>query len=198
MPPLQPAELWEQSGRAETMRDVLFHLKDRRERDYVIGPTHEEVVVDLFKRQVQSYRDMPLMVYQIQTKARDEARPRGGLMRVREFTMKDAYSFDAGWEGLDARTTRRGRRMCASSSAAACRRSRCSRTAARSGGRTARSSSSCSSRARTRCCCARAVGTRRTPRRRTTRRRNCPPRSRCRSRKSRRPGRRRSTTSRSS
>jgi len=101
MPALQPAELWEQSGRAQTMSDVLFHLKDRRERDYVIGPTHEEVVVDLFKRQVQSYRDMPLMVYQIQTKARDEARPRGGLMRVREFTMKDAYSFDASWEALD-------------------------------------------------------------------------------------------------
>ncbi len=102
MPALQPAELWEASGRAETMGDVLFHLKDRRERDYVIGPTHEEVVVELFKRQVQSYRDMPLMVYQIQTKARDEARPRGGLMRVREFTMKDAYSFDTGWDGLDA------------------------------------------------------------------------------------------------
>jgi prolyl-tRNA synthetase len=102
MPALQPAELWEASGRSETMRDVLFHLKDRRERDYVIGPTHEEVVVDLFKKQVQSYRDMPLMVYQIQTKARDEARPRGGLMRVREFTMKDAYSFDADWEALDA------------------------------------------------------------------------------------------------
>src|SRR6476469_9691498 len=78
MPALQPAELWEASGRAQTMGDVLFHLKDRRERDYVIGPTHEEVVVDLFKRQVQSYRDMPLMVYQIQTKARDEARARGG------------------------------------------------------------------------------------------------------------------------
>ena len=101
MPALQPAELWEASGRAETMGDVLFHLKDRRERDYVIGPTHEEVVVDLFKKQVQSYRELPLMVYQIQTKARDEARPRGGLMRVREFTMKDAYSFDAGWDALD-------------------------------------------------------------------------------------------------
>ncbi len=101
MPTLQPAELWEASGRAETMSDVLFHLKDRRERDLVIGPTHEEVVVDLFKKQVQSYRDMPLMVYQIQTKARDEARARGGLMRVREFTMKDAYSFDTDWEALD-------------------------------------------------------------------------------------------------
>jgi prolyl-tRNA synthetase len=101
MPALQPAELWEASGRAKTMNDVLFHLKDRRDRDYVIGPTHEEVVVDLFKKQVQSYRDMPLMIYQIQTKARDEARPRGGLMRVREFTMKDAYSFDTDWDALD-------------------------------------------------------------------------------------------------
>ncbi len=101
MPAVQPAELWEQSGRSETMADVLFHLKDRRERDFVLGPTHEEVVVDLFKKQVQSYRDLPVMPYQIQTKFRDEARPRGGLMRVREFTMKDAYSFDADWDGLD-------------------------------------------------------------------------------------------------
>lgn len=102
MPALQPAELWEASGRAQTMKDVLFHLKDRRDRDYVIGPTHEEVTVELFKRQVQSYRDMPILVYQIQTKARDEARPRGGLLRVREFTMKDAYSFDRDWDALDA------------------------------------------------------------------------------------------------
>ena len=101
MPAIQPAELWEQSGRAETMADVLVKFEDRREREFVLGPTHEEVVVDLFKRQVQSYRDMPLMVYQIQTKFRDEARPRGGLMRVREFTMKDAYSFDTDWDALD-------------------------------------------------------------------------------------------------
>ncbi|MBI5284118.1 MAG: proline--tRNA ligase [Chloroflexi bacterium] len=102
MPVVQPAELWEESGRIETMGDVLFHLKDRRDRHLVLGPTHEEVVVDLFKKQVQSYRDMPLMIYQIQTKMRDEARPRGGLMRVREFTMKDAYSFDADWDALDS------------------------------------------------------------------------------------------------
>jgi prolyl-tRNA synthetase len=101
MPAIQPAELWEQSGRMQTMSDVLIEFQDRREREFVLGPTHEEVVVDLFKRQVQSYRDMPLMVYQIQTKFRDEARPRGGLMRVREFTMKDAYSFDTSWEALD-------------------------------------------------------------------------------------------------
>ena len=101
MPVVQPAELWQESGRIDTMGDVLFHLKDRRERDLILGPTHEEVVVDLFKKQVQSYRDMPLMIYQIQTKMRDEARPRGGLMRVREFTMKDAYSFDTDWDALD-------------------------------------------------------------------------------------------------
>jgi prolyl-tRNA synthetase len=101
MPTLQPAELWEASGRMATMGDVLFHLRDRRDRELVLGPTHEEVVVDLFKKQVQSYRDMPLMIYQIQTKMRDEARPRGGLMRVREFTMKDAYSFDTDWDALD-------------------------------------------------------------------------------------------------
>jgi len=101
MPAVQPAELWELSGRARTMSDVLISFEDRREREFVLGPTHEEVVVDLFKRQAQSYRDMPLMLYQIQTKFRDEARPRGGLMRVREFTMKDAYSFDVSWDALD-------------------------------------------------------------------------------------------------
>jgi prolyl-tRNA synthetase len=101
MPALQPAEMWQDSGRYETMKDILVRFHDRRDREFVLGPTHEEVVVDLFKRQVQSYRDMPLMVYQVQTKFRDEARPRGGLMRVREFTMKDAYSFDTGWDGLD-------------------------------------------------------------------------------------------------
>src|SRR6185437_12440290 len=102
MPAIQPAELWAESGRLESMADVLVHFQDRREREFVLGPTHEEVVVDLFKRQVQSYRDMPVLVYQIQTKFRDEARPRGGLMRVREFTMKDAYSFDTDWDALDA------------------------------------------------------------------------------------------------
>jgi prolyl-tRNA synthetase len=101
MPVMHPAEMWEASGRMATMSDVLIKFQDRRERDFVLGPTHEEVVVDLFKKQVQSYRDMPLMVYQIQTKFRDEARPRGGLVRLREFTMKDAYSFDAGWDALD-------------------------------------------------------------------------------------------------
>jgi len=100
LPALQPAELWQESGRYETV-DVLFKVHDRREREHVLGPTHEEVIVDIVRRNVQSYRDLPLLPYQIQTKFRDEARPRGGLVRVREFTMKDLYSFDAGWDGLD-------------------------------------------------------------------------------------------------
>ena len=97
---LQPAELWQESGRYETV-DVLFKVHDRREREHVLGPTHEEVICDIVRHNVQSYRDLPLLPYQIQTKFRDEARPRGGLMRVREFIMKDLYSFDANWEGLD-------------------------------------------------------------------------------------------------
>jgi prolyl-tRNA synthetase len=100
LPALQPAELWQESGRYETV-DVLFKVHDRREREHVLGPTHEEVIVDIVRRNVQSYRDLPLLPYQIQTKFRDEQRPRGGLIRVREFTMKDLYSFDAGWDGLD-------------------------------------------------------------------------------------------------
>lgn len=101
LPALHPAELWEQSGRRTVMGDVLFQLKDRRDRELVLGPTHEEVIVDLFKRHVQSYRELPLMLYQIQTKFRDEPRPRGGLVRTREFTMMDLYSFDVDWSGLD-------------------------------------------------------------------------------------------------
>ncbi|HXF51297.1 MAG TPA: proline--tRNA ligase [Dehalococcoidia bacterium] len=101
LPALHPAELWEQSGRRASMGDVLFQLKDRRDRELVLGPTHEEVIVDLFKRHVQSYRELPLLLYQIQTKFRDEPRPRGGLVRTREFTMMDLYSFDVDWDGLD-------------------------------------------------------------------------------------------------
>jgi prolyl-tRNA synthetase len=97
---MQPAELWQESGRYDTV-DVLFKVHDRREREHVLGPTHEEVIVDIARRNVQSYRDLPLLPYQIQTKFRDEARPRGGLVRVREFIMKDLYSFDADWGGLD-------------------------------------------------------------------------------------------------
>jgi prolyl-tRNA synthetase len=101
MPALLPIEMWEASGRDQIMADVFFRVTDKRERRFVLGPTHEEIIVDLFKRQVQSYRELPLMPYQIQVKFRDEARPRGGLVRVREFTMKDLYSFDVDWDGLD-------------------------------------------------------------------------------------------------
>jgi prolyl-tRNA synthetase len=101
MPAIQPLELWERSGRAHSMGPVLFRLTDQRERPLALGPTHEEVVTQLFAAHAQSYRDMPVTLYQIQTKFRDEARPRGGLVRVREFTMKDAYSFDLDEAGLD-------------------------------------------------------------------------------------------------
>ncbi|MGE0134407.1 MAG: proline--tRNA ligase [Dehalococcoidia bacterium] len=102
MPAIQPLDIWERSGRADAMGPVLFRLTDQRDRPLALGPTHEEVVTQLFASQAQSYRDVPVTLYQIQTKFRDEARPRGGLVRVREFTMKDAYSFDADEAGLDA------------------------------------------------------------------------------------------------
>ncbi len=94
MPAIQPRELWEESGRADSYGPVLFNLQDRRERTMVLAPTHEESVTDLFRKVVQSYRDLPQSVFQMQTKFRDEPRPRGGLVRVREFIMKDAYTFD--------------------------------------------------------------------------------------------------------
>jgi prolyl-tRNA synthetase len=106
MPTLQPFELWEMSGRDVSFGQSLFTLVDRKEHRLVLGPTHEEVVTDLGRRYIQSYRDMPSMPYQIQNKFRDEPRPRGGLLRVREFIMKDMYSFDADEAGLD-RTYRR-------------------------------------------------------------------------------------------
>ncbi len=101
MPVIQPVELWRQSGREEAFGPTLLHLNDRRERQMVLAPTHEEAVTDLARRHVRSYRDLPINLYQIQTKLRDEARPRAGLIRVREFHMKDAYSFDADQDGLD-------------------------------------------------------------------------------------------------
>ncbi|MDR1607382.1 MAG: proline--tRNA ligase [Deltaproteobacteria bacterium] len=94
LPAVQPAELWKQSGRWEKYGPELLRFKDRHERDFVYGPTHEEVITDLVKREVRSFRDLPLNLFQIQTKFRDEIRPRFGLMRGREFIMKDAYSFD--------------------------------------------------------------------------------------------------------
>ncbi|MBI4203225.1 MAG: proline--tRNA ligase [Chloroflexi bacterium] len=101
MPALQPRELWEQTGRADAYGPVLFQLKDRRDRDMVLAPTHEECITNMVRANVSSYRDLPLNLYQVQSKFRDEPRPRAGLLRGREFIMKDAYSFDADPEGLD-------------------------------------------------------------------------------------------------
>lgn len=98
MPAVQPAELWQESGRWEKYGPELLRMKDRHDRDYVIGPTHEEVITDVVRKEVKSYRQLPLNLYQIQTKFRDEIRPRFGVMRGREFVMKDAYSFDRNQE----------------------------------------------------------------------------------------------------
>ena len=94
MPVIQPAELWQETGRFEAMGPELLRIKDRHERDYVVQPTSEEVVTDIARQEIKSYKQLPKNLYQIQTKFRDERRPRFGLMRGREFTMKDAYSFD--------------------------------------------------------------------------------------------------------
>jgi len=101
MPALQPLELWQESGRDLAFGKGLFTLSDRRERMLALGPTHEEVVTKIAGHNVKSYRDLPQLLYHIQTKFRDEPRPRGGLIRVREFTMKDLYSFDVDEAGLD-------------------------------------------------------------------------------------------------
>jgi prolyl-tRNA synthetase len=101
LPALQPADLWQESDRWEHFGPELFRLKDRNERDFCLGPTHEEVITDLVRKEVRSYRQLPMNLYQIQTKFRDEPRPRFGVMRGREFAMKDAYSFDATEEGAD-------------------------------------------------------------------------------------------------
>jgi prolyl-tRNA synthetase len=100
-PSLLPIEVYEASGRDKTMGEILFRLQDNHGRDFALGPTHEEAFVEVFKRNVQSYRDMPQLLYQIASKFRDEPRPRGGLIRLRQFIMKDLYSFDTDWEGLD-------------------------------------------------------------------------------------------------
>ena len=101
LPALQPFELWEESGRYPSFGKTLFTVIDRKEHKLALGPTHEEVIIELVRRYVQSYRDLPLLLYQIQNKFRDEPRPRGGLLRVREFIMKDLYSFDVDEAGLD-------------------------------------------------------------------------------------------------
>ena len=101
LPSLQPFELWEKSGRYPAFGKTLFTITDRRDHTLVLGPTHEEIITDLVGRFVQSYRDLPLLLYQIQNKFRDEPRPRGGLLRVREFFMKDLYSFHVDDSDLD-------------------------------------------------------------------------------------------------
>jgi prolyl-tRNA synthetase len=102
LPALQPSELWHESGRWSLMGKEMMRLRDRHERDFCLGPTHEEVITDLVRREIRSYRQLPLNLYQIQTKFRDEIRPRFGLMRGREFIMKDAYSFDRDDAGAEA------------------------------------------------------------------------------------------------
>jgi len=101
MSAIQPSELWEESGRWFAYGPELWRVKDRNGRDFCLGPTHEEIFTDIIRNDVSSYRQLPMNLYQIQTKYRDEARPRFGLMRSREFIMKDAYSFDRDFEGLD-------------------------------------------------------------------------------------------------
>lgn len=101
LPALQPAELWQESGRWHTYGDELMRLHDRHDRHFALGPTHEEVITSIVKDAVQSYKRLPLTLFQIQTKYRDEKRPRFGLLRGREFIMKDAYSFHTSHESLD-------------------------------------------------------------------------------------------------
>jgi len=100
MPVVQPAELWQESGRWEQYGPELLRIQDRHQRDFCLGPTHEEVITDLLRNEIKSYKQLPLNMYQIQTKVRDEIRPRFGIMRSREFLMKDAYSFHASQESL--------------------------------------------------------------------------------------------------
>ncbi len=101
MPAVQPAELWRESGRWEDYGKELLRFRDRHDREFCIGPTHEEIITALARADVRSYRELPFNLYQIQTKFRDEIRPRFGVMRAREFDMKDAYSFDADEQGLE-------------------------------------------------------------------------------------------------
>ena len=100
LPSLHPIELWKQTGRDETLKDVMIQFKDKKCRQMCLGPTHEEIITDLVKNYVQSYKQLPIVLYQIQTKFRDEMRPRFGIVRACEFIMKDAYSFDQDEQGL--------------------------------------------------------------------------------------------------
>src|SRR5262245_508278 len=102
MPTVQPAELWQESGRWEHFGPELLRIADRHERAFCLGPTHEEVITAIARREIKSYRQLPVNFYQIQTKFRDEVRPRFGVMRAREFLMKDAYSFHVDEASLEA------------------------------------------------------------------------------------------------
>lgn len=101
MPIIHTSELWKESGRWDRFGPLMIKFEDRKGREYCLGPTHEEIITDLVRNEIRSYKDLPLNLYQIQTKVRDEIRPRFGVMRGREFIMKDAYSFDQDYEGLD-------------------------------------------------------------------------------------------------
>lgn len=101
LPVVQPADLWRETGRLDEYGDTLAKLRDRRSHELCLGPTHEEVITDIVRHHVHSYRDLPLLLYQVQTKFRDEPRPRGGLIRGREFIMKDAYSFDVDEDSME-------------------------------------------------------------------------------------------------
>src|SRR5450759_2905094 len=101
MPAVQPAELWQETGRWKVFGPQMLKIKDRHNNDFCFGPTHEEVITDIARREIRSYRQLPINFYQIQTKFRDEVRPRFGVMRAREFLMKDAYSFHADYASLE-------------------------------------------------------------------------------------------------
>ena len=101
MPAMHPIEIWQETGRANDFGDVLLKLTDRHGHKQVLGPTHEEIITDLVRNKLKSYKQLPVILYQIQTKFRDEARPRFGIMRTKEFLMKDAYSFHSDWKSLD-------------------------------------------------------------------------------------------------
>ena len=101
MPAIQPAELWQETGRWDVFGPQMLKIKDRHDNQFCFGPTHEEVVTDIARREIRSYRQLPINFYQIQTKFRDEVRPRFGIMRAREFLMKDAYSFHADYASLE-------------------------------------------------------------------------------------------------
>lgn len=119
LPIIQPSEIWKETGRWDVYGEEMFRLKDRHGREFCLGPTHEEIITTLVRNEVRSYRDLPLRLYQIQNKYRDEIRPRFGVMRGREFIMKDLYSFDKDEAGLQKSYAAMYEAYCGSSPAAA-------------------------------------------------------------------------------